>query len=84
MLRTCFSDQIVKHQFADLIRTTRSEFSQHRGWSVSIANGFQIFTPLVVSIKLIKAGLACVQTFPLPQQKSGEECTRPEIILDPK
>ena len=55
MLRICCSDQIVKHQFADLIRATRSEFSQHRGWSVSIENGFQIFTPLVVSIKLIKA-----------------------------
>ena len=57
MLRTCCSDQIVKHQFADLIRTTRSEFSQHIadiGWSVSIENSCQLFTPLVVSIKLIK------------------------------
>ena len=39
---------------ADLIRTTRSDFSQRGGWSVSIENGFQIFTPLVLSFKLIK------------------------------
>ena len=56
VLRMCSSDQIVKHQFADLTRTTLSEFSRHRGWSVSLENGFQIFTPLVVSIKVIKAG----------------------------
>ena len=44
----------IEDLVADLIRTTRSEFSQGAGWAVSIENGFQIFTPLVVSIKLIK------------------------------
>ena len=58
----CCSDQIVKHQFADLTRTTLSEFSRHRGWSVSLENGFQIFTPLVVSIKVIQR----------PDQKEGK------------
>ena len=45
---------IIEDLVADLFRTTRSEFSQRGDWSVSIENGFQIFTSLVVSIKLIK------------------------------